>query len=84
MIQGDALKFLEKHGLNYDFIFADPPYNLTGIDKIPDLVFGNEKVKESTLLVIEHSENYNFSDNKYFTNTRKYGKVNFSFFSNEL
>jgi len=79
-IQGDVFKFLPKHVLDYDIIFADPPYDLDEIEKIPDLIFDNESLKKDALVIIEHSASTDFSKNAHFQSLRKYGKVNFSFF----
>lgn len=79
-IKADVLKFLSKHDLDYDIIFADPPYDLKDIDKIPLLIFANQTLKKDSLVIIEHSSATDFSGHPNFSSLRKYGKVNFSFF----
>lgn len=79
-IKADVLKFLPKHDLDFDIIFADPPYDLDEIAKIPDLIFDNESLKKDAIVIIEHSASTDFSKNTHFQSLRKYGKVNFSFF----
>ena len=79
----DVFEFLAKHPLDYDVIFADPPYKLENIEKIPDLVFNNKYLKEDVLFILEHSKFHNFKEHPKFQKERKYGKVHFSFFSNE-
>ncbi len=81
VIKADALHFIKKRPLNFDLIFADPPYNLKEIDNIPGYIFGNETIKEETILIIEHSAETKFDKNQHFKQSRKYGNVNFSFFS---
>lgn len=83
VITGDAYRYLEKANLNYDVIFADPPYNDKNLNKIPDLALNNPSLKENALLVIEHSENSDFAGHPNLTESRKYGKARFSFFSKE-
>ncbi len=81
VIISDVFKFLEKSPLHYDFIFADPPYELENIVKIPDLVFASQNMKPGMLFVLEHSADYSFSDHPNFSQERKYGKVHFTFFN---
>jgi len=81
-ITGDVFKFIKNANIGFDIIFADPPYDLDGIIEIPDIIFARESCKPDVWLIIEHSQETDFSSHKNFTNTRKYGKVNFSFFRN--
>jgi len=80
-IKADVFKFLPRHDLNYDLIFADPPYDLEGIEKIPDLIFSNQTLKNDALVIIEHSASIDYSKHHHFKSLRNYGKVHFSFFS---
>jgi len=79
-LKADVFKFLPKHNLNYDIIFADPPYSLPNINELADLIFNNSTLKKKALIIIEHSKNNNFSEHPNFIETRSYGSVNFSFF----
>ena len=56
------------------------PFDLPELSHIPDLIFQNPTLKDNSLIIIEHSKANDFSRNKYFSEHRKYGKVNFSFF----
>lgn len=76
----DAFRFCNNNILNYDIIFADPPYRNEKIAKLPDLIFKNSEIKEDVLFILEHSKNFSFSDNVFFKEKRTYGNVNFSFF----
>lgn len=80
-VKSDVLKFIQKHELTYDLIFADPPYDLPGIDKIPYLIFDNQTLKKDAIVIVEHSSATDYSNHPNFKSLRKYGKVNFSFFS---
>ncbi|EJX09917.1 RNA methyltransferase, RsmD family, partial [gut metagenome] len=64
----------------FDFIFADPPYELKGLETIPDLVFTNNFLKENGLFVLEHGKKNQFDKHPRFIEQRVYGSVNFSFF----
>ena len=76
----DAFSFLKKYQCDFNFIFADPPYDHPHFDEVPDAVLNTKLLKQDGLLILEHPREYNFSDHPYFKENRKYGKVNFSFF----
>lgn len=82
VIKTDAFQFTERSRQQYDIIFADPPYDLKGIEKIAENVFNNRLLKPDGWLIIEHSREYDFSKNPHFYDHRKYGKLNFSFLVN--
>jgi len=64
----------------FDFIFADPPYELKSLDTLPDLVFNRSLLKEDGLFVLEHGKDHSFETHPHFVEKRVYGSVNFSFF----
>jgi 16S rRNA (guanine(966)-N(2))-methyltransferase RsmD len=78
----DAYKFLEKNTLQFDLIFADPPYQFEDKDfkKLVGLVFGNKLLREEGMLVVEHSKFTDLSDMPHFREQRRYGGSVFSFF----
>ena len=77
----DAWKFLEKAEANsFDVIFADPPYDLDNLSKLPHVIFKKKMIKKNGWLVIEHGKNINFNDTFNFIEKRTYSSVNFSFF----
>jgi 16S rRNA (guanine(966)-N(2))-methyltransferase RsmD len=80
LLKMDVFKFIGSSNLQFDFIFADPPYELNILEQIPDLVFKNELLKTDGLFVLEHSSKNNFSQHPRFLDHRAYGNVNFSFF----
>ncbi|MCQ2221738.1 MAG: RsmD family RNA methyltransferase [Prevotella sp.] len=86
LIRGDVFRFLKSCKRKFDFIFADPPYALPDLPKIPDLVLGNADDPESCLLaeggifVFEHGKQNDFSQHPRFIEHRSYGSVNFSLF----
>ena len=79
-IRGDVFKFINGSHERFDFIFADPPYELKELETIPDLIFKNNLLKEDGLFVLEHGKKNNFEDHPHFIERRVYGSVNFSFF----
>ncbi|GHT72898.1 methyltransferase [Bacteroidia bacterium] len=79
-IKGDAFKFIETCRQTFDLIFADPPYALSELAQIPELILSHRLLNENGVLVIEHSKEYDFSALPFFTQKRVYGSVNFSIF----
>lgn len=79
-IRGDVFKYINSSREQFDFIFADPPYELKELKTIPDLVFQNNLLKEDGLFVLEHGKQDNFEEHPHFVERRVYGSVNFSFF----
>jgi len=73
----DWLKICHKQ---YDIIFADPPYALKWLPEIPQMVMESGAVNSSTLFILEHPDSMKFDQSKFFSEHRKYGNVNFSFF----
>jgi 16S rRNA (guanine966-N2)-methyltransferase len=61
-IRGDVFKFINGSHERFDFIFADPPYELKELETIPDLIFKNNLLKEDGLFVLEHGKKNNFED----------------------
>jgi len=78
-LRTDVFQFLKRNPLHYDLIFADPPFDLKGIENIPKLVF-KKTSNPNTLLIVEHSSKTFFEKHPNFDQIRSYGKVNFSFF----
>ncbi|MBD5308431.1 MAG: 16S rRNA (guanine(966)-N(2))-methyltransferase RsmD [Bacteroides sp.] len=80
LVRGDALRFIAAGRGRYDFIFADPPYDMPGFGEIPEKIIESGMLKPGGLFVMEHSGKYDFSGLKYFAGHRTYGSVNFSLF----
>ena len=78
LIKGDVFKFLAAPHEKFDFIFADPPYDLPRFGEIPQLVLQADILKPDGFFIIEHSRAYNFSTLPGFVDHRIYGSVNFS------
>ncbi len=80
VIQGDVFKFIASCSRQFDFIFADPPYDHPRFDEIPALILGSAMVRSGSVVIIEHSKTRNFSNLPGFHQQRVYGSVNFSIF----
>ena len=81
VIRSDVFRFIKSNKEKYNFIFADPPYDLERIKDIPKLIFSKGILENEGTLVIEHDKYTDFSDDNYFKNVRQYGRVMFSFFN---
>ena len=81
VIRSDVFRFIKSNKEKYNFIFADPPYDLDRIKDIPKLIFSKGILENEGTLVIEHDKYTDFSDDNYFKNMRQYGRVMFSFFN---
>lgn len=79
-VKNDVFKFLNYNSQSYDLIFADPPFDLEELEKLPELILNGEHLIDKGILILEHPEKYDFSENKNFREKRRYGKVHFSFF----
>ena len=84
VFRNDVFKFLQTVKKKFDIIFADPPYDMEQLDLLPKIVMESHLLNEGGVFVLEHSKVYNFSSYPGFTDHRKYGKVNFSFFQPEI
>lgn len=76
----DVFKYLESCNQKFDIIFADPPFDFPDYERIYHLVMEKQLLSDTSFLIIEHSENNDFSHLPHFTKLKKYGKVHFSFF----
>ena len=79
-IRGDVFKFINSGREQFDFIFADPPYDLPRLETLPQEVLSRGLLKPGGIFVLEHSKNNDFSTHPLFDQHRSYGSVNFSLF----
>lgn len=79
----DVFKYLSICKEQFDFIFADPPYDLPFLKDVPKQVIEKDLIKPGGTFVMEHSKSDDFSDLPYFVEKRVYGSVNFSIFHRE-
>ena len=79
-IKSDVVRFIKSCRQKFDMIFADPPFDMKGIDSIPNSILEKELLSENGLLIVEHGSTNDFSAHPFFFEKRTYGSVNFSFF----
>lgn len=80
LIQGDVFRFVKSCHQQFDFIFADPPYQLETLTDLPDLVLAAGILATDGVFCLEHGKQYDFSPHPQFLEHRHYGSVNFSLF----
>lgn len=84
VVRADVFDLLKRANRKFDIVFADPPYALADLAKLPDLVFEKELLTEDGIFVLEHPREYSFEEHPHFWQHRNYGKVNFTFFAQKL
>ena len=80
VVRGDVFKYIASTDLQFDFIYADPPYQLPTLPTLPDIIFEKQLLKEGGMFVLEHSKANDFSRHPHFMDHRSYGNVHFTFF----
>lgn len=83
IIRRDAFAFCAESTTSFDLIFADPPFGLKGIDQLVDTIMESGILSEGGLFILEHGQENDFQKKPQFEEIRKYGGVNFSFFSKD-
>tara|TARA_B100001093_G_scaffold151339_1_gene144048 strand:- start:51 stop:593 length:543 start_codon:yes stop_codon:yes gene_type:complete len=83
VIHSEVLSFLQKQKATQDIIFADPPYDFKYFEDLISLVFEKKILSNEGVFILEHGKKNNFENHSYFTKTKRYGNVNFSFFNSK-
>ena len=79
-LRTDVFHYIEKCRDTFDIVFADPPYALSRLPELPDLIIKNGMLGSEGLLILEHGKDHNFAEHPHFIQERVYGSVHFSFF----
>jgi 16S rRNA (guanine966-N2)-methyltransferase len=77
----DVRAYLKACSIKYDVVFADPPYELSWLNELPDLVTQAGVIKDEGIFILEHPRDLSFTGHNLFFEHRNYGGVNFSFFN---
>ena len=80
VVRSDVLKYIKHCGIQYDYIFAGPPYPLPNLSSLPTEVFKYDLLKEDGLFVVEHDNKHDFSKHELCFKEKNYGQAIFSFF----
>jgi 16S rRNA G966 N2-methylase RsmD len=81
--RADALKFVESTKQKFDLIFADPPYDFPQYPELIQSILDGNLINEDGVLIVEHPAEVDLTGFSELTETRKYGRVHFSFFQLE-
>ena len=79
-VQSDVIKFIEAATRQWDYIFADPPYEMAGIREFPRFILDSNVLTANGLFVLEHMASLHFEDIPGFREQRVYGQSAFTFF----
>ncbi len=84
VVRADAFAFIKACRIQFDYIFADPPYDLPTVELLPRLVFEHQLLLPGGWFVLEHTDNHQFDTHPHFEQVRRYGKTLFSFFVQKI
>ncbi len=79
-VKANVFLYLKSTPKQFDIIFSDAPYDLTGSEEVMSLIFSRGLLREGGVLVFEHSKGVDFSKHPNFNQLRSYGSVQFSIF----
>ncbi|MBR4312047.1 MAG: RsmD family RNA methyltransferase [Bacteroidaceae bacterium] len=79
-LRADVFRYIEKCHDTFNLIFADPPYALTRLAELPDLILNKGMLAEGGMFILEHGKDHSFVNHPCFVQERIYGSVHFSFF----
>ena len=83
IVHDDALSYVNHiAGVQFDLIFADPPYDYEQTSEIPSKVFDRQLLKKSGVLIIEHAKRLTFDPSELYTRSvrKEFGNTTLSFF----
>jgi 16S rRNA (guanine966-N2)-methyltransferase len=82
LVRQDVFAFLLACRTDFDIVFAGPPYALTDIERLPELVFGGKLLRDGGCFVLEHTPRNDFGSHPRLHRQRSYGTTVFSIFVN--
>lgn len=72
----DTELFLERNGFGqFDFIFADPPYDYFWMIEMVDQIMESDLLKEDGWFILEHDKRHNFTDHPLCRFSKAYGRT---------
>lgn len=78
--KSNAVQFVKKSSEKYDFIFADPPFDLDILKDLPEMILNADILKENGWFVLEHPSTLKLNGPQPLE-VRKYGYSTFSFYN---
>jgi 16S rRNA (guanine(966)-N(2))-methyltransferase RsmD len=80
VVRSDVFSFINSCREKFDIIFAGPPYKLTNIPQIPDLIIERGLLNENGWFILETSPEHQFTNHSRLFHHRNYGGTHFHFF----
>ncbi len=80
VVHHNVFDFLKICTLQYNLVFADPPYDIDALETIPDTVLSSGVLEPGAPFILEHPAKFSFADHPRFVKEKKYGNVHFTFF----
>jgi len=80
VVLSDVYKFVREASAQWDYIFADPPYDMRGVEDFPAFILQAGILKPDGFFVLEHISTKTFDKTPGFKEARHYGQSVFSFF----
>jgi 16S rRNA G966 N2-methylase RsmD len=80
VVLSDVYKFIRETSEKWDYVFADPPYDMNGIENFPDFMLHADVLSPGGFFVLEHISTKSFNLTPGFKEARHYGQSVFSFF----
>jgi 16S rRNA (guanine966-N2)-methyltransferase len=84
VIKSDVFRFIKQCTEQFDFIFAGPPYSLSTIDTLPQLVAEKKLLNPGGWFVLEHTPRNRYEKFALYKTSRNYGTTIFSIFIEPL
>lgn len=73
-LRRDAMRYLKgRVGLQFEIIFADPPYDLEGVEDIPSAAVA--LLRPNGIAIIEHDIRHRFDSHPCWIESRSYGRT---------
>ena len=82
LVRQDVFRYLADCKVDFDIVFAGPPYALTDIERLPELVLEKGILRDEGCFVLEHTPRNDFSNHPRLHRERSYGTTVFSIFVN--
>lgn len=80
VVRHNVFDFIPLCREKFDLVFADPPYSISGLDSLPDLVLDSGILHPERYFILEHGAEHSFRQHPCFVKEKHYGRVHFSFF----
>ena len=80
VLKMDVFRFIQTCSYRYDFIFAGPPYALTTIDDLPELIFEKKLLATDGWFILEHTPRNDYKTFPFYKSERNYGTTVFTTF----